>query len=409
LHSHPSSAAEVDSTRFQHDPPTVDLQYGTSNHAYAREPETKAAAERARLLMEQAGALGEPLEDPLLLFSVLYTFWIGNLVAFNGHVARELAAQFLALAEQQATTAPQMIAHRLMGMSFLHTGEVAEGRLHLDRAIALYIPTEHRPLATRFGHDSGVSILCFRSMALWLLGYLKAARKDADTAVMQAREIGQAATLMYALVINPFTHLHCGDYATANTQLDEALQLADQKDAVFWKAWRLMQRGCVLALTDKPADAIDSITSGIAAWRSTGSTLYLPLYQMYLAMSFAMIGQFHDARRCIGEAVTTMETTKEKWGEAELNRAAGGIALKWPQPEAAKAQALFERALSIARQQRAKSFELRAAMSLARLWRDQGKVQQARELLAPVYGWFTEGHDTRDLKEAKALLEELAS
>ena len=171
----------------------------------------------------------------------------------------------------------------------------------------------------------------------------------------------------------------------------------------------MMQRGCVLALTDKPADAVDRITSGIAAWRSTGSTLYLPLYLTYLAISFAVIGQLDDARRCIGEAMTAMEATKEKWVEAELNRAAGEIALKWPQPEAAKAQALFERALSIARQQQAKSWELRAAMSLARLWRDQGKVQQARELLAPVYGWFTEGFDTRDLKEAKALLEELAS
>ena len=371
-------------------------------------PETKAAAERARLLMEQAEAQGEPLEDSLRLFSVLYTFWIGNLVAFNGQVARELAAQFLALAEQQATTAPQMIGHRLMGMSFLHTGQIAEGRLHLNRAIAFYNPAEHRPLATRFGHDSGVSILCFRSMALWLLGYPEAARTDAHAAVMQAREIGQAATLMYALVINPFTHFHCGDYATANAQLDEALQLADQKDAVFWKAWGLMQRGCVLALIGEPAGAIDSITAGITAWRSTGSTLYLPLYQTYLATSFAMIGQFHDAHRCIDEAVTTMETTKEKWGEAELNRTAGEIALKWPQPDAAKAQALFERALNIARQQQAKSYELRAAMSLARLWREQGKVQQARELLAPVYGWFKEGFDTRDLQEAKALLEELA-
>ena len=107
--------------------------------------------------------------------------------------------------------------------------------------------------------------------------------------------------------------------------------------------------------------------------------------------------------------MTAVETTKERWCEAELNRIAGEIALKSPKPDAAKAEAHFERALAVARQQQAKSWELRAAMSLARLWRDQGKVQQARELLAPVYGWFTEGFDTRDLKEAKALLDELAS
>src|SRR6185312_616964 len=154
-------------------------------------PETKAAAERARVLIDHAEALGEPPEDPLLLFSVLYALWVANVVAFKGDAARELAAQFLVLAEQQATTAPQMIAHRLMGMSFLHIGEIAKGRMHLDSAIALYSPAEHRPLATRFGHDSGVSILCFRSMAFWLLGLQETARQDAYDAVDHAREIGQ--------------------------------------------------------------------------------------------------------------------------------------------------------------------------------------------------------------------------
>ena len=121
------------------------------------------------------------------------------------------------------------------------------------------------------------------------------------------------------------------------------------------------------------------------------------------------LGQFDDAWRCIGEAMTAVETTKERWCEAEVNRIAGEIALQVAGADAAKAEKYFERALAVARQQQAKSWELRAAMSLARLWRDQGKVEQARELLAPVYGWFTEGFDTRDLKEAKALLEELAA
>jgi predicted ATPase len=128
-----------------------------------------------------------------------------------------------------------------------------------------------------------------------------------------------------------------------------------------------------------------------------------------LALSHANLGNFDDAWRCISEAITAVETTKEGWWEPEVHRTAGEIALKSPNPDRQKAEAYFERALSVARQQQAKSWELRAAMSLARLWRDQGKVQQARALLAPVYGWFTEGFDTRDLKEAKALLEELAA
>jgi len=128
-----------------------------------------------------------------------------------------------------------------------------------------------------------------------------------------------------------------------------------------------------------------------------------------LARAYAELGEFDDARRCIDEAITTTDTTEEMWSEAELNRMAGEIALMSPEPDAAKAEAYFERALGVARAQQAKSWELRAAMSMARLWRDQGKPQQARELLAPVYGWFTEGFDTRDLKEAKVLLEELAA
>jgi predicted ATPase len=149
------------------------------------------------------------------------------------------------------------------------------------------------------------------------------------------------------------------------------------------------------------------ITSGIAGWRSTGATLWMPFHLPHLARAHAELGQFEEAWRCIGEAMTAVETTKEKWCEAEIHRTAGEIALMSPESDAAKAEAHFERALAIAHEQDAKSWELRAATSMARLWRDQGKRQAAGDLLAPVYGWFTEGFDTLDLKQAKALFEEL--
>ncbi len=370
-------------------------------------PETKAAAEKARLLIEQAEALGEPPEDPLLLFSVLYGFWVANYVAFNGDVCRDLAAQFLTLAQNQRATVPLMIGHRLMGMALLHTGDIAKGRAHYDRALALYDAAEHRPLATRFGQDVRVAILCYRSHALWMLGYADAALADANHALKDAREIGHAATLMYALGVLGVTNVQYGSYSAFNAQLDEVISLANEKGAPLWKAGGMCQQGCMLALTGKAADAIPMLTSGITAWRSTGSTLWMPLYLSYLASARADLGQFDDAWSCISEAMTAVETSKETWFEAEANRIAGEIALKSPQPDAAKAQSYFERALAVARHQQAKSWELRAAMSMARLWRDQGKRQQARELLAPVYGWFTEGLDTRDLKEAKTLLDEL--
>jgi predicted ATPase len=371
-------------------------------------PETKAAAERARLLIEQAEALGEPAEDPLLLFSVLYGFWVASYIAFNGGVMRELASQFAALAEKQGAMVPLMIADRVMGISLLCTGDIAQSRRHFDRAMALYDPAEHRLLATRFGQDNRVAVFSYRSLALWFLGYPEAALADSNQALKDAREIGQAATLMYALPHSSLTHILRGNYATANAEANEVVALADEKGALLWKGAGTMFQGCALAMTDKASDAVHMITSGMTAWRSTGATNWLPLYLTYLTRAHANLGQFDQAWHCSSEALTTIEVTNERWFEAEVHRVTGEIALKSPEPDAIKAQSYFERALAIARKQQAKSWELRASMSLARLWRDQGKVQQARELLAPVYGWFTEGFNTRDLKEAKALLEELA-
>jgi predicted ATPase len=370
-------------------------------------PETKAAAKRGRLLIEQAEALEEAPKDRLLLFSALYGIWIASYVAFDGNLMRRNATQFLALAEKEGATVPRMVGHRLMGISLLCTGDIAQGRTYFDRVIALYDPVEHRPLATRFGVDIGASVLSYRSMALWALGYPDAALANAANALKDARAINHVATLMYTLHNTSLAHIWCGSYGTANAQLDEVVSLADQKGAVYWSANGILVRGWLFALTEKVPDAIQMLNSGITAYRSTGSTNWVPLHLSTLAMAHAELHQFGDARRCADEAITIAEATNERWCEAEINRVAGEIALKSPEQDVAKAQSYFERALAVARRQQAKSWELRAAMSLARLWRDQDKVQQARELLAPVYGWFTEGFDTRDLKEAKALLDEL--
>jgi predicted ATPase len=372
-------------------------------------PQTKEAAEEARLLIEQAEASGQPPEDPLLLFSVLFAFWAANHIAFNGDVMRELAKEFLSLAEKQGSTVPLMIGHRLMGMSLLGTGDIEQGRAHLDRALSLYNPTEHRPLAARFSVDTRVSVLSFRSLALWMLGYPEAALADADHAVMDAREIGQAATLMFALSFASFIHSQCGNVTKTSAQANELAALADEKGALLWKAAGMINKGRACALTGKAADSVHMLTSGLAAMRSTGTTQWTPDFLSYLASTHAELGQFDEAGRCISEAMATVETTKERRWQAEVNRIAGEIALKSPEHDIAKAEAYFERALTLARQQQAKSWELRAAMSMARLWRDQGKRDEARDLLAPVYGWFTEGFGTLDLKEAKALLEELAA
>jgi predicted ATPase len=185
-------------------------------------------------------------------------------------------------------------------------------------------------------------------------------------------------------------------------------QLADETGSPLWKASGMMMPGCVLKLTGKASNAVQMITSAITAYQSTGSTNRMPFFLSYLARAYAELDQFDNAWRCIGEAMTAAETTKEKWCEADVHRTAREIVLMSPVPDAAKAEAYFEHALAVARGQHAKSWDLGAAMSMARLGRGQGMRQQAHDLLAPVYGWLTEGFDTLDLKEAKTLRDELA-
>jgi predicted ATPase len=211
---------------------------------------------------------------------------------------------------------------------------------------------------------------------------------------------------MYALHLAAILNMQLGYYAAASKHADEMLIFATEKGVGFWKAFGLLDQSVASALRGNSSDAVQKIASAINAYRTMGSTVLLPQYLVYLASTYAQLGQIDDAWRCIEEA-TIMEASGETWYEAEVNRVAGEIALLSPEPDAAKARAYFERALAVARQQQAKSWELRAAMSMARLRRDQGKRNEARDLLAPVYGWFTEGFDTRDLKEAKALLDEL--
>jgi tetratricopeptide (TPR) repeat protein len=289
-------------------------------------PETKAAAERARLLIETAEGMGEPQEDPLLLFSVLYGFWVANYLAFNGDTVRDLAAQFLTLAEKQTATGPLLVGHRLMGTSLLFTGDIAEGRAHYDQAIALYNAVEHAALTARFGQDAKVAILLYRSLALLLLGYPDTALTDANRAVEYARDIGQAATLMYALYHAWLVNLQCGNYEAVNAHADALFTLADEKSALFWKTCGVLARGGAFALKGSDAKAVETISSGIAAWRATGSIMWLPLYLSHLATAYAGLGQFDEAWRCIDEALLAIKTSKERWFEAEANRIAGQIA-----------------------------------------------------------------------------------
>ena len=369
-------------------------------------PETKTAVAQARAFIEQAERRGETPDDPSLILSALFGQWIVNFINFNGDVARELAARFLAFGERDEAAVPRMIGHRTMASTLAFTGDLVEAKAHYDQALALYRPAEHRRLMTRFGQDLRVTCLAFRSMALWLLGYPEAALNDADRALMEARQLEHAATFMFTLNFPILVNTYCGNYHAASEHLKELVVLAEEKGAPFRKAEGVLRQGYILALTGAEK-AVETVTAGIDLWRSAGSTIFTPEHQFMLATAHANSGQFDHAWRCIDTAMTAMQATKERWCEAEAHRVAGEIALKSPQRDEAKAQAHFERALAIARAQHAKSWELRAATSLARLLVGQGKRKMARDLLAPVYDWFTEGFDTGDLRNAKAFLREL--
>ena len=235
----------------------------------------------------------------------------------------------------------------------------------MDRAITFYDPVEHPTLAARFAVDIAVSIWCYRSIALWLLGYPDAALADTKRVVQHARGIGQDASLIIALHHSSLTQIQFGDYAAANADADELTVLAEEKDASLWKASGLLWRGCLLTMTGKASDEILAITTGLAALRSTGSTMWVPLILTFLARAHSALGESDEAWRCIGEAMTAVETTKERWcGERGQSRGRR-IFVRSPDADWLKAQGYFGCALTVARTQQARSLELRAAMSIA--------------------------------------------
>jgi len=243
-----------------------------------------------------------------------------------------------------------------MGHALLLTGEILKSREHYDEALRLYDPIKHGIAAARVGgQDSRMTVLCHRARAFWLLGYPEAAISDARHAVTYAHEIEHAATLMHALAHASVIHLHCGDYYSADTLLAELDPVADEKGAALWKAYGLMTQGALRLLTGNPSDAVRVLTIGVNAFRFTGATVFIPWYLSCLATAYARLNQYDDALRTIGEAMEAVDRTNERWCEAEIIRVAGEVALFGPKKDGKKAQKHFERALTVARQQQAKS------------------------------------------------------
>jgi tetratricopeptide (TPR) repeat protein len=301
----------------------------------------------------------------------------------------------------------QCFGSTLGGNTHHLTGNLVDARADLENALSLWDPTFRRFYA--LPEDPYVQNLIFLSRTLLYLGYVDKARLRRDEALAEARRLSPY-NLVFALCLAWY-----GDWASegaesAPTRLQSAekvLAISAEQGFAMWSGVGNVMRGWSLGVVGQAAEGIPLMLKGIDDVSATGCNILIPLFLMVLAQVYGTAGQPEAGLKRLVEAAELVETTRESWAEAELYRLQGTLLLSMN--EHTRAETSYRQALSIAQRQIAKFWELRASISMARLWRDQGKRERARELLAPVYGWFTEGFDTRDLKEAKALLDQLAT
>jgi predicted ATPase len=322
--------------------------------------------------------------------------------------ALEHAQQFLALAEMQPTSAPRLIGHRLLGTALTLAGDFRQARPPLELAASLYRAEEHRELAFRYGQDIGVSTLSWLSWALWHDGYADQAIRTADRALLHAREFGHAFTLAHTLCHATIVAVLSRDVLRVERLANEMATASGEHGFPLFCAWSDVMLGWAAVHGRQCADGIDRMRRGMEAGTATGARVLEPFYLGLVAEALAFAGEIDQGLAEFDQALARSTESGEKWVDAELHRLHGDLLCRLPRPHLDGAESSFRAALSIAREQGSKGFELRAATSLARLLRDHGRCEEARQLLAPVYGWFAEGFATKDLKDAKGLLQELA-
>jgi predicted ATPase len=363
-------------------------------------PEVEHAYARARALCQRVG------ETPQL-FSVLRGLW----QFYNGRgeyqTARELGEQCLRRAQQENDTAHLVEAHHTLWTTRLLLGELPLAHTHLEQGLALYDPQQHRPLAVLYGHDPGVCCRGVAGIAFWLLGYPDQALRQQQAAHTLAHELAHPPTLAFTGMLAAIARQLRRESHAAHEEAEALIALAtEQGFALFRAIGGILRAGTQTALSQRQ-EQIGQIRQDLAAARETGSALWEPYFLALLADIYAQGGQVEAGLATLAEALAAAQANGERWGEAELYRLRGDLLLQAGTPQA-EVEACLLQALDVAGRQEAKSLELRAAMSLSRLWHQQGKRQEAHDLLADVYAWFTEGFDTADLQEAKALLEELS-
>jgi predicted ATPase len=368
-------------------------------------PEVEGVYTRARELCRQVG-------EPPQLFPVLWALWVIYTGQAKHLAARELADQCLHLAERAQVPALVMAAHHALGVTLSTLGEFVPALAHLEEVIALYDPAQHAPLAFQFGQDFGVVARSHAAIDLWYLGFPDQALKRNIEALSLAQKLSHPFSLAAASAFAAWIHQMRRDRAATQDQAEEALKVSNSREFAFWRGIGIVLQGWAVSDGAQTSDGIARMCEVVTAYRSAGGPVMFPSFLALLADAYGTAGQFEAGLNALTEAQAAAERSGERWWEPELYRLEGELLLKQsgvrnPKPKDQKRAAeCFLRAIEIARGQNARSLELRAAISLNRLWRAPAQRAEARRLLKDTYDWFTEGLNSPDSEEARILLAE---
>jgi len=357
---------------------------------------------RARsLILETEGA------GTIAYFAMLFGLVGVNYIGGKPKVALEYAQEFLSLAQSREPSELLLIGHQLVGMTLIVIGDYRAAVPHLECAVMSHKPEDHRELIVRFGGDLGVRALSIWAWALWHGGCPDQAIKAGHEALRQARQSVHLETLAYGLCYSCPTAVSARQAPEAEELANELAAFAREHGFAFLFGHGLIAQGWAMTQRLPGVAAIERIRDGLAATRAAGSRFHEPMVLGLLAEALGLAGDIEAGLEVLAEALASAEASGARGNDAELHRLRGNLLGRLPSPDCAEVEVCFRKALVVAREQGTRGFELRAAVSLARLLADQGRRDEARELLAPIYGRFSEGFDTPDLREAKALLDGL--
>jgi predicted ATPase len=378
--------------------------------------EVGRAYARARELCQQSG-------ETLQLFPVLRGLWGFYLTRAELQTARELGNQLLTLAQNVQDSALLLQAHQALGQTLYPLGELVPARAHLEQSLAFCAPQKGRSYANSIipFRENGLSTA---ASVLWFLGYPDQALKRSHEALILAQELSYPPSLAMALIMAGWQHQFRREGQAAQGRAEAVIALSTEHGLTQWLALGTVQRGWALAMQGQGEEGIVQMRQGLAAVRATGAELFRPFHLALPVEAYGKAGRAEEGLSALAEALAVVDKTGERFYEAELYRLKGELTLQkfnvqrsrfkvenssesGVRSPGSEAEECFLKAIEVARRQQAKSLELRAVTSLSRLWQ-QGKKKEAHEMLAEIYGWFTEGFDTKDLQEAKALLEELS-